>query len=129
CVTTSIPTSVQVNALPNVTTVPTGNAAVCQGYSIVLAVGADTNYTYQWLVNNVNISSATAATYSTGAAGTYKVRVTNKLTGCTATSADIIVSVNTPPAATASLVGPSTICQGDSATIDANTGTGFMYQW
>lgn len=129
CVTTSIPTSVQVNALPNVTTVPTGNAAVCQGYSIVLAVGADTNYTYQWLVNNVNISSATAATYSTGAAGTYKVRVTNKVTGCTATSADIIVSVNTPPAATASLVGPSTICQGDSATIDANTGTGFMYQW
>jgi hypothetical protein len=130
CSVTSAPTSVQVNALPNVTTVPTGNAAVCQGYSIALTVGNDPNYSYQWLLNNVNITNnAQSATYNASAAGTYKVRVTNNVTGCSAVSADIILSVNTPPTATATLVGPSKICQADSTRIDAGTGPGFVYQW
>lgn len=129
CATTSAPTSVQVNALPNVTTVPTGAVAVCQGYSIALTVGADPNYTYQWMLNNVNISGATNSSYAASSVGAFKVRVTNTITGCVATSADINVTVNTPPTASATLTGPSRICQGDSATISANTGTGFMYQW
>jgi hypothetical protein len=129
CSNTSPSTAVQVNALPNVTTIPTGNAAVCQGYTTALTVPADTAHTYQWY-NGVNpIANAVLNTYTTGVAGNYTVRVTNTVTGCIATSAPIILSVNTPPIATASAVGSTTICQDDSVRLNAPTGAGLVYQW
>jgi hypothetical protein len=129
CSNTSAATSVQVNALPNVQTLPSGNAAVCQGYTTTLTVPQDTAHSYQWY-NGINpIAGATNNTYTTGVAGNYTVRVTNTVTGCIATSAAIVLSVNTPPVATASAVGSTTICQDDSVRLNAPTGTGLMYQW
>jgi hypothetical protein len=69
--------------------------------------------------------------YTTGVAGSYKVLVTNTVTGCTATSQPIAIVINTPPTATATAAGNTTICQDDSVLIRANlpaTGT-FAYQW
>jgi hypothetical protein len=129
CTALSIPTSVQVNALPNVVTVPTGSAAVCQGYTTVLSVPSGPGLTYQWNNGTTAISGATNSTYTTGTAGTYNVLVTNSVTGCFATSSNIVLSVNTPPIATAAATGSTTICQGDSVKMTANTGTGFFYQW
>jgi hypothetical protein len=129
CAATSASTSVQVNALPNVVTVPTGAAAVCQGYTTLLSVPSGPGLAYQWYNGTTAISGATSNTYTTGTAGTYNVTVTNTVTSCFATSSNIVLSVNTPPVATASTVGSTTICQGDSVKISANTGTGFFYQW
>jgi hypothetical protein len=129
CTATSPATSVQVNALPNVTTVPTGNAAVCQGYTTVLTAPTGPSQTYQWYNGATAIAGATSNTYTTGTAGTYTVRITNTVTGCFATSSNIVLTVNTPPSATASAAGSTTICQDDSVKLSANTGAGFVYKW
>jgi hypothetical protein len=118
-----------VNALPNVTTVPTGNSAVCQGYTTVLSAPTGPSQTYQWYNGTTAIAGATSNTYTTGTAGTYTVRITNTVTGCFATSANIVLTVNTPPPAVAAATGNTTICQDDSVKLSANTGTGFTYQW
>jgi hypothetical protein len=129
CVATSATTSVQVNALPTVTTVPTGNAAVCQGYTTVLTVPSGPGLTYQWYNGTTAISGATSNTYTTGTAGSYNVKVTNSVTGCFANSGNIALTVNTPPSANASTTANTTICQDDSVKLSANTGTGLTYQW
>jgi len=129
CTATSLATSVQVNALPNVTTVPTGNSAVCQGYTTVLAAPSGPGLTYQWYNGTNPIAGATSNTYTTGTAGTYTVKITNSVTGCFATSANIVLAVNTPPTATASATGNTTICQDDSVKLSANSTPGLSYQW
>jgi hypothetical protein len=129
CVVTSAPAAVQVNALPDVTTNVSGTVATCQGTALQLSVPADTNYTYQWQLNTVNITAATNAAYAAGTAGDYRVVVSNKVTGCTATSAAITVQINAQPTALASVAGSTKTCQGDSIRITASTGTGYTYQW
>ena len=129
CQNTSAPTSVQVNALPVATTIPTGNTAVCQGSTTTLATSNDTNNTYQWYRGTTAIVGAISNTYLTGVAGTYTVRVTNKVTGCIGTSPNIVLAVNTPPVATASAAGPTTICQDDSVILSTLNAAGLVYQW
>jgi hypothetical protein len=129
CGNTSATTSVQVNALPNVNTIPTGSATVCQGLTTTFTVPSDTVTTYQWYNGTTAISNATANTYTTGTAGTYTVKVTNTVTGCVATSANIVLAVTTPPVATATAVGATTFCQDDSVRINAPTGSNLTYQW
>ena len=129
CKATSPITSVQVNALPDPTTLPTGNTPICQNTTVTIGVvSVDTNVTYQWKVSGVNIAGATNSTFTTGTAGTYTLLATNKVTGCQATSANIVVTANTLPVAVASAAGKTTICQDDSAKLRATTG-GISYQW
>jgi len=48
---------------------------------------------------------------------------------CTSTSAATIITVNANPTASFTVSGPTTFCQGDSALLTANSGTGLTYQW
>lgn len=130
CKATSAVTSVQVNALPDPTTLPTGNTPICQNTTVTIsAVTVDTNMTYQWKVNGVVISGATGVNFTTGSAGTYTLVVTNKVTGCQAASANIVISIVTPPTAVITPPAKTTICAGDSVQLKANTGTGLTYKW
>ncbi|HRO99059.1 MAG TPA: T9SS type A sorting domain-containing protein, partial [Flavobacteriales bacterium] len=47
----------------------------------------------------------------------------------TATSSAVTVTVGTPPTASISAANSTTICEGGSVTLNANTGTGLTYQW
>jgi len=129
CVGTSQVVSVLVNPLPVVNTIPTGNAGVCQGNTTTLTVPTGAGLTYQWYLNGSPITGQTNNTYSTGTGGTYTVKVTNSVTGCNTTSAAINLSVSTPPPAIATAAAGTTICQGDSLRINANSVTGYTYQW
>ena len=95
----------------------TGATSICTGSSTVLDAGA--GYTsYIWS------SGATTQTISVSTAGIYTVTVSNA-SGCTGT-ASVTISVNTN--LTPTINGPSSICSGSTATLDAGSGYA-TYSW
>jgi hypothetical protein len=127
---TSAPVSVTVNSLPSATITAGGPTTFCSGGSVVLNAVIAANRTYQWKKNGVDISGAALSSYTATIGATYKVTVTNTVTGCSKTSASgTKVIVNAKPAATITPQGPITFCAGGSVVLAANTGTGLTYKW
>jgi hypothetical protein len=56
------------------------------------------------------------------------VVVTNS-NGCSATSTATTVTISSLPTATITSGGSTSICQGSTVVLNANTGTGLTYQW
>ncbi|MEN9302327.1 MAG: hypothetical protein RL264_756 [Bacteroidota bacterium] len=128
CSTTSSASVVTVNTLPTATITAVGATTFCQGSSVVLNANTGTGLTYQWQNNGTNISGATASSYSATSAGSYTVVVTNNGV-CSTTSSVKTVIVNPAPLALITNNGSTSICQGGSVLLNANTGTGLTYQW
>jgi mannan endo-1,4-beta-mannosidase len=126
CNNTSVGTSVTVNALPTATITAGGGTIFCQGGSVVLT--SSTGSSYKWMLGGTAISGATNATYTANMTGSYMVEVTNTST-CKATSVATMVAVNALPTATITAAGSVTFCAGGSVTLNANIGTGYIYQW
>jgi hypothetical protein len=129
CQQTSGPTSVTVNALPNVAISASGSLNLCAGSSVTLSVPSVTGLTYQWMQSGTNIPAASNASLSVNTVGSYSVLVGTTATGCAATSATAVVTVNPLPSATVSAAGSTTACQGDTVWLNANTGSSLSYQW
>ena len=73
-----------------------GNTSFCAGGSVFLNANP-TNYpTYQWKLNGVNISSATAPVFNASLPGNYSVSATDSV-GCSATSTVTQVTVAPQP--------------------------------
>ncbi|TAK96422.1 MAG: PKD domain-containing protein [Verrucomicrobia bacterium] len=119
---------------PTITTQPVGQT-VNPGASVTFSVVASgaTPLSYQWRFNGANISGATSSSYTKSNvqatnAGNYSVVVSN-LYG-TATSANAVLSVNTPPVITTPPAS-QTVIGGSTATFTV-TATGTVplaYQW
>lgn len=125
----SAPLQVTVNAAPAATITASGSTAIVSGKSVILTANSGTGLTYQWRKNGVNISGATAVSYSANAAGAYTVIVKNA-TGCTATSAATNVTVSTTAlTATVTPATATTFCTGGNVILKGNTGSGYIYQW
>lgn len=104
---------------------PANPPAICQGDSVVLT--AATGVSYQWMLNNVNISGATLQTYAALATGSYSVRVTDA-GGCVCISPPVIVVVNPLPPTTLSVTGSPIICGSGFITLTAPAGN-YSYLW
>jgi large repetitive protein len=119
CSATSVATSVTVNPSPATPTIAaSGATTICQGGSVTLT--ASTGSSYLWS------TGATTQIITVSASGSYSVAVSNA-SGCAATSAVTVVTVNPLPTATISASGPVTFCQGGSVTLTASTGA--SYKW
>jgi hypothetical protein len=105
---------------------PAGSTTICSGTSVTLNTTAGAT-SYQWKRNNVNLSGATSASFTTSTAGSYTVVVTSSCGS--ATSAPLVISVINNPTPTITAIGPTTFCAGQSVTFTANTFTGVTYQW
>lgn len=105
-----------------------GPTSFCLGNFVTLTANISSGVTYQWRNGGVNIAGATSSTYNATATGTYDVIVTN-LGGCSDTSNVISTTVNVGPTATITPAGPLSFCPGGSVVLNANTGTGYTYQW
>ena len=127
CSDTSLPVAITVNPLPTAAITPAGPLAFCQGGSVVLDANTGTGLSYQWQLNGVDITGATAASFTANASGVYTVVVTSN--GCPATAAAVTVTVHALPVATATAGGPLNFCLPGSVVLGANTGTGLTYQW
>jgi len=129
CSTTTAPSVVAVNPLPNVAITPGGPKVFCSGG--VVSLSAAPGFTYQWYRDGVALTGSTAVVYAASIGGGYRVRVTNALTGCTdMTHADTVVSV---VGAVAVLpLTPAKFCWGGSAllaTSVSSLGAAVNYQW
>jgi len=96
----------------------------CTGGSVdLIATGGNFFSSYLWSTGE------TTQTITVTTAGTYSVTITAGLSGCSATSAPVTVTVaNLTPTITAS--GPIQICQGQSVDLTANGGSGSAtYLW
>ncbi|MEO8150961.1 MAG: choice-of-anchor L domain-containing protein [Bacteroidia bacterium] len=93
----------------------TGNNSICAGGNTVLAANAGNVFLWSTGATTQNINVSTA--------GTYTVTVTNG-PGCVATSAPFVVTVGP---ASASITGPTAICSGAAASLQANAGTNYLW--
>jgi hypothetical protein len=106
-------------------TIPT----ICLGQSTQLKaeVTGGSSYTYSWASNPVGFTSSEQnPTVSPTVSTVYTVTVTSS---GNSTSSTVTVSVNPLPKATVTTDGYTTICQGSSLILHANSGTGLTYQW
>jgi N-acetylneuraminic acid mutarotase len=127
---TSNQISIIVNTLPSALITPAGPTTFCSGGGVVLNAVVTSNRTYQWKKGGVNISGETLSSYTATSGGTYKVTVTNTITGCSKTSASAtVITINALPTATIIPQGPTTFCAGGSVVLAANTGAGLTYKW
>jgi uncharacterized repeat protein (TIGR02543 family) len=119
---------------PTITSQP-ASQTVNPGASAIFSVVASgaTPLSYQWRFNGVNISGATSSSYTKSNvqatnAGNYSVVVNNAYGS--ATSANAVLTVNTPPVITAQPQS-QTVIAGSSATftVTATGSTPLAYQW
>ncbi len=128
CTATSIPMLVAVdNPIATISTTG-GMTTMCAGTTVTLNANTGAGLTYQWLLGGIAIPGAVSGSYTTTNAGGYSVVVTN-VTGCSATSAVITLSVNPSPTANVVLSGPITFCQGGSVMMTTDYSTDYSYQW
>jgi uncharacterized repeat protein (TIGR01451 family) len=122
CSGTSAPFAVSQAPLATPTVTPGGPTTFCSGGNVTLTSSAAA--TYQWLINGSPINGSTSQSFNASSNGNYSVTVTSG--SCSATSSAVAVTVNPTPAVT--ITGPSAVCAGGSATLDA--GAGFAtYAW
>lgn len=107
------------NYKPLISSSPNVNA-ICEGEKITLTASAGISYLWSTGAKTQSIEVSTSDKYS--------VKVTNA-NGCTATSAETIITVNPLPLANITPEGSTTITQTGNVILRANTGTGQTYQW
>ncbi|RAR72536.1 T9SS type B sorting domain-containing protein [Flavobacterium aciduliphilum] len=72
--------------------------AICQGESMVLNTGLDSQYNFEWTMGGVTIPSATSSTLSVNQPGVYGVKATLPNSGCVITDEIELTTFNpTPP--------------------------------
>lgn len=101
------------------------NTNACIGTAMTFTAGGGTNYS--WTGPNGYTSSSQSSSItptSTLSTGVYTALITNTVTGCTKT-ATVLITVN--PSPTLTVVSPTTICSGQTATL--TTGGADSYFW
>ncbi|MDO9188147.1 MAG: T9SS type A sorting domain-containing protein [Bacteroidia bacterium] len=125
--TTSVSEVVTVMPMPIATITAAGPTSFTAGNSVILNASAGNGYIYQWKKDGVNIIGATNSSYLATQAGSYQVKIT--LGSCIDWSATITITILSTTTATITPSGPTSFCAGGSVTLNANTGTGYSYQW
>ena len=117
-----------------------GNLSLCHGASTTLTANASAStgatLSYQWQKDGVNITDATAATYTATTAGTYGCEITATQSGCSsapATKTVVVTEIITEVADASITPDASSICAGSNVTLIASasvsSGATMSYQW
>ncbi|PWK26399.1 hypothetical protein LV89_02570 [Arcicella aurantiaca] len=120
-----------VTAIPtNYTTITPVNPTVCGSSTLLTANSAFTGLSYQWKLNNSDISGANSSTYTATASGDYTVTTTSG--ACSFTSGISSVNLISPPSP------PTSITSNPSTAVNPNTsvsltasacGSGETFKW
>ncbi len=107
---------------PATTVTASGPTTFCFGGSVTLSAPITTGVTYQWQNGTTNIFGATNSSYTTGAAGNYRVIVTQG--SCAGTSTATTVTVNTVNAGTITTTSGTAVCVGQTTVFTDAAGSG-----
>jgi hypothetical protein len=120
--------AISVQSAPSAPSI-SGGGSTCLSSSALSVASAPSNYGYQWYLNGNPISGANAQTYSATTSGNYTANYTG--TCPSALSSSTVVALNASGPAAANISSNSTVlCNGTSATLQANTApSGYGYQW
>jgi len=112
-----------------VTLINGGNTVFCAGEQVELATDSNIFYSYQWMLNGTQISSANFYNYMADSSGTYSVMVTNE-NNCTDISDSIVVIEIEHPQIIFSPTD-TTIWENENASfsLQANIDSLLTYQW
>lgn len=117
----------QASAPPTTVSSPTTN--ICgTGNSLTLTATTGT-FSYQWLQGGTPITGATNYNYTVTTAGSYRLRITDLITGCVDTSAARNIQVSPLPVVATTPTGNQTICSLDSLNARAISATATRWQW
>jgi hypothetical protein len=119
--------TITIAAKPTVPVTPGGPVTICAPNSLTLDASGTNAATpgFVWLRNNTVISGATGATYAASTAGSYRVRITDGVTGCFDTSAVVVLNVNPQPVNPVATATPDTVCIGGTVNLTASAGIGY----
>jgi hypothetical protein len=105
-----------------------GSIDICGNGGVNISTPANTNLSYQWRLNGINIPGATANSFDAIISGTYTV-VISDASACTAESNAIGVQVTPQPIVSISATTSTTICTGGSVVLSTPTQPGITWQW
>ncbi|MCK4980167.1 MAG: PKD domain-containing protein, partial [Candidatus Delongbacteria bacterium] len=127
----SIEHEVFVGALPSATLSTIGDYEFCEGSMLKLIAESHPNYTYEWRSDNVPMLDQTSNQLEVISSGIYKAIITNRLGGCSSTSADHVVMVYSMPEKPIlfSAQNPAEFCEGSTLEISTDMVAGITYQW
>lgn len=79
-------------AQPDPTISPSGTVLICSSSNFTLEANLDTNYSYQWYLNNSEITYATNVSYLPTSIGSYTVEITDSASGCSKMSEPTVLT-------------------------------------
>jgi oligosaccharide reducing-end xylanase len=124
---TSGATTVTVNPLP---AAPAVNSTVSYCQNATAAALTASGTALKWYnIATGGTELGFAPTPGTSLAGTTDYYVSQTTNGCEGARSAIAVTVNASPQATITPSGPTTFVEGGSVVLQANTGSGFTYEW
>ncbi len=118
CIGDSYNITITVNPSPTAAITASGPTTFCQGGSVVLTSSAGSSYLWN--------TGATTQSITVTTSGSYTVIVTDA-NGCSATSAPVVVTVNSLPIAAITAEGPTTFCQGGSVVLTSSSGSSYLW--
>lgn len=127
CDKISAVTTVVVNNLPNADVSSSAATTFCEGESIFLSTASMASHSYQWYNNSNPINGATFYQYQASTSGSYTLRVTGNITGCSHTSTPIIVTSNSLPTISIVSSGNTSFCDGNTVEMMATTNASSIY--
>ena len=113
--------------------VPTANISTtdlttfCIGKTAKLKADSLNGYTFQWLKNNIVVSGSTNKSIAVNSSGDFRVLVSNGF--CSDTSKSIKVTVNPLPVVNVYTIDPTTFCQGQNASLQADSFANYTFNW
>lgn len=103
---------------------PSGIVPLCPGNTMVLQAGTGAGYSYQWHMNDAEITGATASSFTASTSGSYTVKVAAQ--GCAVKSEPTVVRVgDCPPHLINTSPLPASLCSGQSLQVPY-TSSGFF---
>ncbi|MES2515145.1 MAG: T9SS type A sorting domain-containing protein, partial [Bacteroidota bacterium] len=125
CTNTAVTNLLQNTTVPSPTATNLG-PLTCSTTTVTLN-GSPAGLTYLWSGPGI-VGPLTAQSTQANAPGTYTLKVTNSVNGCTNTAVTTVIQNTTPPIATASASGTLT-CLTNSVALSGGPGTGVTYLW
>lgn len=119
--------NVTVNIAPEAELTMPASVTLCQGQKIQLRATEFSGWDYEWLLNGVILPGSNRAMYEASLAGEYRVRISNRNTGCESFTNAVVLRANLFNIETTSVQPTGCAFSNGSVNIRANSANGATF--